>query len=337
MVKMVNHPLRIAVVGLGPIGLAAAEHVAADPHGEMTLAALIDLDPAKAGKSLGELGHIDGESDGPVVTADIDELTGVDLAIVCTGSHFDRLAPTLRQLMRKGVYVVSSCEEMAWPWLRHPHLADVINGEAVAAGVAMVGTGVNPGFVMDLLPVVLASMATGVKRVRVTRVVDASTRRLPLQRKVGATMSPDQFRKLASQNLIGHMGMGESVVMLAQGLGRHPMQKEVRVTLAPVLAEHATACDLGLIAAGQVRGMCNTGRWSGQGLEIELELTMAIGETHPRDEIEIVADRTLHLTIPGSTPGDTATVASLVNIARVLPRVPPGLKTMLDLPPAGSR
>ena len=333
MLNQSPEKLRVAVVGLGPIGLETAKKIAVD--GEMQLSALVDLDPAKFHKSLAQL--TGGPVEGPSVLADLDDVGAIDLAILCTGSHFDRIAPTLRQCLRKKAHVVSSCEEMAWPWLRHPHLADVLNAEAIAAGVAMVGTGVNPGFVMDLLPVILSSMTTGVKRVRVTRVVDASTRRIPLQRKIGATMTPEHFRKLATQNQIGHMGMGESVVMLAQGLGRHPMQKEVRTSLAPVLAEHDVACGLGPIEAGRVRGMYNTGHWSGGGLEIELELTMAVGEKQPRDEIEITADRDLHVVIPGSTPGDTATVAALVNVARVLPRVKPGLRTMLDLPAVGSR
>jgi len=324
---------RVAVVGLGPIGLETAKRVAVD--GELQLSALVDLDPAKFDKTLAELSP--GAPESPSVLADLDDIGDVDIAILCTGSHFDRIAPTLRQCLRKKAQVVSSCEEMAWPWLRHPHLADVLNVEAMQAGVAMVGTGVNPGFVMDLLPVVLSSMTTGIRHVRVTRVVDASLRRLPLQRKIGATMTQEHFRKLAGANLIGHMGMGESVTLLAQGLGRHPMRAEVITSIAPVVAEHDMACNLGPIAAGQVRGMYNTGRWQGGGIEIELELTMAVGEKNPRDEIQITADRDLHLIIPGGTFGDTATVAALVNVARVVQRAKPGMRTMLDLPPAGSR
>ena len=328
-----NTQINVAVIGLGPIGLAAAGLVARDPM--MRLTGLADTDPKKAGKRLADLG---AEIACDVkITDDVEAVGPTDVAILCTGSHFDRIAPTLRQLMRIKAHVVSTCEEMAWPWLRHPHLADVIAAEARAAKVALVATGVNPGFVMDLLPVVLASMVTGISAVKVTRVVDAATRRQPLQRKVGATMTPEHFRKLAGEGRIGHMGIGESVVMLAQGLGRHPTQKEVRTTIVPLLAERGIDCALGTIAAGQVRGMQNTGRWSGAGLEIELSLTMAVGENEPRDEIYIVGDRTLMMTIPGGTPGDTATVAALVNVARQMPNLLPGLHTMLDLPAVGSR
>ncbi len=325
--------IKIAVIGLGPIGLACAKAVQRDQS--LRLTGLIDIDPAKLGKRLVELDP-DAEADDVGIVLDIDDMQEKpDVAILCTTSYFDRLAPTLRQCMRLGIDVSSSCEEMAWPWLKHPHLSDVINGEAQKAGVTLVGTGVNPGFVMDLLPVVLSSMVSGVKKVNVTRVVDALTRRLPLQRKIGSTMTPEHFKKLADDNKIGHMGIGESVVMLAQGLGRHPMQSDIKITLDPVIAEREIECTVGTVLPGQVCGMHNTGSYIGGGIEIQLDLTMALASPNPRDEIEIVGDRTILTLIPGSTPGDTATVAALVNVARKLPAAAPGLKTMLDLGACG--
>ena len=326
-------PVNVAVIGLGPIGLAVAAAVTRDPS--MRLAALVDVDPNKVGRRLTDLGET-ADSDVAVIS-DIDALDAIDIAILCTGSHFDRIAPTLRQLMRLKAHVVSSCEEMTWPWLRHPHLADVMNGEAKKAGVALIGTGVNPGFVMDVLPLTLSSMVTDVKRVRVTRVVDALMRRVPLQRKVGATMTVKHFNDLAKENRIGHMGLGESIVLVAQGLGRHPMRSEVQLRIEPVIAERPIECAIGIVQPGDVCGMRNVGTWSGGGIDIELDLTMALAAKDPRDHIEVVGDRTITAVIPGSTPGDTATVAALVNVARVLPQVSPGLKTMLDLPMVAGR
>ncbi|HEY0009778.1 MAG TPA: Gfo/Idh/MocA family oxidoreductase, partial [Tepidisphaeraceae bacterium] len=145
--------LNVAVIGLGPIGIAAAKAVQRDVN--MKLTALVDLDPAKLGKRLVNLDET-ADADDIAVVSDLDETDAqIDVAILTTGSRFDRIAPNLRQLMKRKCHVVSSCEEMTWPWLRHPHLADVIGGEARSAGVALVGTGVNPGFVMDLLPVAL--------------------------------------------------------------------------------------------------------------------------------------------------------------------------------------
>src|SRR3954463_2692892 len=174
--------LRVVVVGLGPIGIGAARAVLADPG--MKLVGLVDIDPAKVGKPVTEL------EGGPVVSKSLKEGagSGADVAIVTTTSKLDRMAPTLREALALGLHVVSSCEEMAWPKYRHAELAGQLDAEAKRAGKVLLGTGVNPGFVMDLLPVVLSSMVLTAKRVRVLRQLDASTRRRPLQQKVGATM-----------------------------------------------------------------------------------------------------------------------------------------------------
>ncbi len=327
--------LKLAIIGLGPIGIAAAKMAQNDQS--FQLVGLIDNDPAKLGKRLVDLDP-QANADDVAITSDIDKLDlKPDVAILSTTSYFDRLAPTIRDLMRNKIHVASSCEEMAWPWYRYPHLSDVINGEAIKAGVTLVGTGVNPGFVMDLLPVVLSSMLSRVEKIKVTRVVDVLTRRLPLQRKVGSTMTVEEFKNLAKQNKIGHMGIAESVVMLAQGLGRHPMHSDIFVKLAPVIAEREIESLVGIVQPGQVCGMHNVGKYEGGGISIELDLTMALAAENPRDEITLTGERTITTIVPGSTPGDTATVAALLNVARMLPSAPRGLKTMLDLPVCSCR
>jgi hypothetical protein len=323
--------LRVVVVGLGPIGIGAAKAVLADPG--MKLVGLVDIDPAKVGKPVSEL------EGGPVVSKSLTEGAGggADVAIVTTTSKLDRMAPTLREALALGLHVVSSCEEMAWPKYRHAALAAEIDAEAKRAGKALLGTGVNPGFVMDLLPVVLSSMVLSATRVRVIRQLDASTRRRPLQQKVGATMTREQFAALKAKNEIGHQGLAESVAMIAAALGREAKPGSIEVTLDPVMAERETPSAMGAIQPGQVRGMHNVGRWSDNMLSIDLDLTMAVGLNGSKDRVEIEGPVPLTLEIPGGTPGDTATVAALVNCARALPRARPGLLTMLDVGPCAAR
>jgi len=325
--------LRVIVIGMGPIGVNCAKQILADT--DLQLVGLVDLDPAKVGKTADELDGL-GHGAGPKVTANIPDAPA-DVAIVATTSKFDRVVPTLRELMSRKIHVVSSCEEMAWPRYLHPELAAEIDAEAKRAGVALLGTGVNPGFVMDFLPIVLSSMVTKVSNVKVIRRVDASKRRLPLQAKVGATMSVQQFNHLKSHGKIGHMGIAESVAMLAAGLGREVKRGEVRVMLEALVADGEIPSLLGTIHRGQVRGMRNTAHWTGDGLTIDLDLIMALGENDAQDSVELTGPTPLKLLIPGGTPGDTATVASLVNFVRVLPNCSPGLKTMLDVPVAGAR
>jgi 2,4-diaminopentanoate dehydrogenase len=327
--------LRVMVIGLGPIGIGAARAVLADKGLQLT--GLVDVDPNKIGKTLSEIGA--GVSGGPKIVGSISEAAaaGAGVAIVTTSSRIDRVIPTLRELMGHQIHVVSSCEEMSWPAYLHPDLARKVDDEAKRAGVALLGTGVNPGFVMDFLPVVLSSMVTRVSGVTVRRYVDAGTRRQPLQAKVGATMTVEHFNGLARDGKIGHMGIAESVAMLASGLGRDVKHGQVRVTLDPVVADRELPSLLGPIAPGKVCGMRNTASWAGDGLSIQLDLVMAIGTKDPHDSIELDGPIPLKLRIENGTPGDTATIASLVNFVRVLPASTPGLKTMLDVAVAGAR
>ncbi len=328
--------LNIIVIGLGPIGISAARAVQQDKG--MKLVGLVDVDPAKVGKTLTQLN--DGAAGGgPKVVSNVAQTMSKkpQVAIVTTASHFDRVAPTLRECIKSKIHVVSSCEEMSFPAFRNKKLAAEIDAQARKKKVALLGTGVNPGFVMDLLPLVLSSMVTKVTGVKVIRRLDAARRRLPLQAKVGATMTPEHFRDLANQHKIGHMGIGESVAMIAKGLGREARPKDVKITLDPVIADREFDSALGKIAPGMVCGMRNTAGWTGKDLTIELDLTMAVGAPDAQDRVELSGPVPLTLIIPGSTPGDTATVAAMINCARLLPNVTPGLKTMLDMPPATAR
>jgi hypothetical protein len=322
--------MRAVIVGLGPIGIGAARGVLADPG--MELAGLVDIDPVKVGLRVPEL------EGGPLVSRSLSEVGRADVAIVTTTSKLDRMASTLREALSLGLHVVSSCEEMAWPRYRHAELASELDAEAKRAGRALLGTGVNPGFVMDLLPVVLSSMVLTANRVRVVRRVDASTRRRPLQQKVGATMTREEFESLAKRNEIGHQGLAESVALIAAGLGREAKSGSIEVTLEPVMAEREIPSALGVIKTGRVCGMHNLGRWSDSLLSVELDLTMAVGLSDPKDVVEIAGPAPMKLEIVNGTPGDTATVAALVNCARALPRCGrAGLLTMLDVGVCGAR
>ncbi len=333
----------VVVVGLGPIGVSCARAVRADRG--LCLCGLVDQDPAKWGAALEDISaqpEHGPEAKGnlrvqPSLAEVLRDGNAADVAIVCTSSDFVNVAETVTQCLEHGLSVVSSCEQMAWPWYRHEALARQMDAAARAAGCAVLGTGVNPGFVMDSLAVSLAGVLRCVKRVHCVRRLDAGLRRLPLQKKVGATLSVARFRELAAAGDMGHKGLAESAAMLGAGLGRKVEPGSVVESLEPVVAERACPCELGLIEPGMVAGMRNTARWEGDGLAIELDLTMAVGIEDAADRIEFDGPVNLRMRIPGATPGDSATVAMLVNQARQIGRAAPGLRTMLDMPPAGCR
>lgn len=342
---------RVIVVGLGPIGVAVARAVRAQR--DVRLVGLVDNDPGKHGKLLDDLISTPTTGQEPAgpdqitslrVVTTIDEALaaaggagGADVAAVTTTSRFDAMAGTVRQCLGHGLHVVSTCEQMSWPRYRHAELADALDAEAAAAGVTLLGTGVNPGFVMDTLAVVLAGMVRRVTKVRCVRRVDASVRRGPLQQKIGATMSVERFKSLAAEGKMGHQGLAESVAMLAAGLGHCVEPGGVSETLEPVTTDQPRPSALGLIEPGRVAGIHNVATWTSPsgGLTIELDLSMVVGLPDPFDKVRIEGPVSLMMKIPGSIPGDSATVASVINQIPNLPRVRPGLRTMLDMPPAG--
>ena len=259
-----------------------------------------------------------------------------DVVVHCTGSSLGAVMPQLRQIVNAGAAIVSSCEELMFPWRRQPDQAAEIDGFAKTAGVSILGTGVNPGFAMDLLPLVLSEVAARVNGVRVTRVVNASLRRGPLQRKIGAGLSAEEFRQRVEAGTLGHVGLPESLDMLAAGLGWKLGEREE--VLEPVLATEQVVTDFVDVPAGAVAGIHQVTRaTSDDGCEIRLELNMYVGATNPRDEIKLDGDPPLHLIVQGGIFGDTATAAILANAIPAVHVAAPGLRTMLDMPPMPSR
>ncbi|MFP4144143.1 MAG: dihydrodipicolinate reductase [Phycisphaeraceae bacterium] len=330
--------IRVTIVGLGAIGRSCARAVLAESG--MELVGAVDTDPAQVGRGLASLLESQDEGFGAStdleVTGDLGSaLANTDVAVVTTRSDLSSVAPILCEAIAKKVAVVSSCEQMSWPWYAHPDLARQLDAEAREAGCALLGTGVNPGFVMDTLAVVLASVARRVTRVRCVRRIDASVRRAALQEKLGIGLEPEAFRERLERGDIGHVGLPESIALTAAGLGHQVAPGEVELTLEPVLAEEPTPWAGGQLKPGRVAGVHHLARWAHRGLKIEMDLTMAAGVRKPLDKICIQGPVPLCLKIDGAVPGDSATVAVLLNHIPRVRSAPPGLRTMLDIPPSG--
>ncbi len=324
--------LRVLSVGLGPIGLEAARLALAGRS--LELVGAVDLDPEKAGRDLAELLGLD-EATGLRVERDLAAALArarPDVAILCTGSTVPAVLADVERIVRAGAGVVSSCEELLWPALQHPELARRLDAAARSGGSAILGTGVNPGFVLDFLPVVLSGVSRRVERVRGVRILDAAARRLPLQKKVGAGLAVEEFRRLVAAGRLGHVGMRESVALVGHALGFD--LDEVTQTVEPVVAERRIETAHVVVEPGRAAGIRNLGFGrSGGETRVELVLEMYVGAPDPRDEIFLEGDPPLHLAIEGGTPGDAATAAILVNSLAGVAAAPPGLKTVLDLPP----
>ncbi len=316
-------------VGLGPIGLRVAELMTT--RRDVALVGAVDPDPAKAGRKLSDLLGAPLEPDVRVV-ASLEELAGNQAAVAahCTGSHLQQVKRQLLELAAAGLNVVSTCEELAFPWHHHPDEAAEIDRAAKDAGVTILGAGVNPGFVCDALPLMLSNVCQRISRVRVERVGDARMRRGPFQRKIGAGLTPEEFRAEVEAGRLGHVGFPESVAMIASGLGWDLERTEQ--TVEPVIAEREIKTTEVAVTAGEVCGLRQQVRgWIGGEPRIELRLEAYLGAPEPTDLVRLEGVPELELRIPGGTHGDLATVASVVNYLGRVVSASPGLKTVAEL------
>jgi len=322
--------LRVIQYGLGPIGSAMARHVV-DRRG-MRLVAGIDIDPSKVGKDVGEVIQL-GNSLGFKVVDTLSRALAqseADVVLHTTSSHFDGFKDQLLETLGAGLDVVSTSEELSFPWLAHAEQAAEIDAAAKRAGKTILGTGVNPGFLMDALPLSLTAICQRVDRIEVTRVINASTRRGPFQAKIGSGMSVEDFRVKMAAGRMGHVGLSESVGMVFHTLGKHLVSCESEVE--PVVADRRVKTEYVDVRPGQVRGLKQVAHgFADDGEFLTLTFLAALDAGDQADTVKITGLPTVEVTLKG-TNGDLATVAIAVNAIRRVREAEPGLVTMKDLP-----
>ncbi|MDC0708851.1 dihydrodipicolinate reductase [Stigmatella sp. ncwal1] len=330
MAKAPTGPVPVVVMGLGFIGQEIAR--AALASSEVELIGAVDTHASLAGRPLSD---VLGQPAAKLKVSDsLEKALGRrkgGVLLHATGSRLPHIMDQLLEALKLGVPVVSTCEELAFPFLKHPELAEKLDQAAQEAGVAVLGTGVNPGFLMDRLVATVGQACGPVRKVAVTRVVDARTRREALQRKVGAGLSEEEFFELVDKEQLGHVGLLESAALCALGLGLDCDDYEEEV--APVFAEEDISGGAFPVRQGRVAGMFQSVVGFEEGQErVRLELTIAVGAEDPKDRIEIDADPRLVVEIPGGVAGDRATAHTLVNAAPRLTAAEAGLLTVLELP-----
>ena len=323
--------IRAIQYGVGPIGASIARLMREKQAIEIVGA--IDSDPEKAGRDLGEVAGAADAPWGVTVSADAAQVLGLpaDVVVHSTSSALPAVMEQLLACLEAEACVVSTCEELSYPYRTYPELAAQLDKAAKDWGVALVGTGVNPGFAMDKLVVTLAAVSQKIEHVRGVRIVDAGTRRLPLQKKVGAGLSVEEFRAKVQAGAIKHVGLPESVAMVADSLNLQV--DEISETIEPVIAAAQVTTPFLTVAAGQVAGVHQIARGLlAQKELIYLELQMYVGAKSPADTVEILGHPNISLVIPGGSPGDIATASVVVNTIPVLLDAPAGLRTARDLP-----
>lgn len=324
---------RVALIGLGPIGIEVGRALV--PRSDIDILGAADPMPDKFGRELEDVLGMPASLAGIGVSpsarvlyeASSDTRSKNDVAIICTGSRLPSIANQIDEAIEAGFHIVSTCEELAYPQLTQAALAHHIDRKAKEKGVAVLGTGVNPGLVMDRLVLEVASACVSIDRVLVTRVVDAAKRRGPLRAKVGAGLTRKEFEEGVAARQLGHVGLSESAAIIAHGLGLPT--DEITETIRPVIATVETDG----IEPGRVLGLHQIAIvQAGDKVRVTLDLTMAVGVVDPADRIEIEGDPPISLVVSGGFHGDRATVGCVVNAIPFIVQAPPGLHNVVTLP-----
>jgi 4-hydroxy-tetrahydrodipicolinate reductase len=317
-------PIPVAQYGIGPIGAEIARLLLTKPW--VKLVAAVDIDPRKIGKDVGQVIGV-GRDVGVIVTPHV--VGRPEVVCHSTGSRLREVEPQLRALLEGGCHVVSTCEELSFPIDKT--IREELTQVARRHNVTLLGTGVNPGFVMDKLPLTLTAVCQDIKSLNIIRVQNASTRREPLQRKVGAGMSVDEFRAAVAAGKIKHMGLRESLLMVGNGLGVE-FEQVSDEAIDPIVAEREVVTQYLKVAPGQVAGVHQTIDGKGR-IDVRLELRMYVGaEDVAADRVVVHGVPDLELEIKGGVHGDRATAAMVVNAIPRVVSARPGVLTMDDIP-----
>ena len=322
--------IRVMHVGLGPIGAAVAKQLLT--RRGFQIVGAVDIDPNKAGRDVGEVIEI-ARRLRVKVTTDIGKTIRAsrpDVVVLCTSSSLREVAPQIEEVLKRRVPIVTTTEEAAYPAPYNRRLARRLDEAARKAKVAVLGTGVNPGFTMDALPISLSAVCERVDRIDVRRVQDARIRRLPFQQKIGAGLTLDQFRRKVDDGSVRHVGFTESIQMIGDAMG----WRLDRITddVEPKIAEEAVESDLLAVDPGYVCGIIQDGvGYVGGEPRITLHLEAYLGAPESYDSVLIEGSPRIASRIDGGVHGDIATASIAVNSIPAVIAAPPGLRTMRDL------
>jgi 2,4-diaminopentanoate dehydrogenase len=323
--------IKVMHFGLGPIGAAIVKQVATRPG--FKIVGAIDIDPAKVGRDLGDVVGLPKRL-GAKVSGDAAKALKAarpDVVILCTSSSIKKVLPQIEMILKAKVPIVSTTEELSYPGYTHIRQARQIHALAKKAKVAVLGTGVNPGFAMDALPIALTAVCERVDRIVVHRVQDARVRRLPFQQKIGAGLTTEQFQKKVDDGSVRHVGLTESIAMIADAMGW--TLDRITDDIQPKLAAVTISSEFLAVDPGYVCGIVQEGVGYRKGQPaIRLRMEAYLGAPETYDAIEIDGSPRLDVHVAGGIHGDIATTAMVINsIGKVLVAAP-GLHTMRDMP-----
>ena len=322
--------IRVVLVGLGPIGAAVAAQLLS--RRGFRIVGAVDIDPEKVGRDLGDVLGVGRRLRVPIGDSISRAIKAgkPDVAVLCTSSSLKAVVGQFEEALKHRVPIVTTTEEAAYPSRRHRALAKRIDAAARKARVAVLGTGVNPGFTMDALPIALSAVCERVDRIEVHRVQDARIRRLPFQQKIGAGLTAEEFQARVDAGTVRHVGFTESIQMIADAMGWR--LDRIVEQVAPKLADQPVRSTMLAVERGQVSGIIQTAAgYVGDEVKVSLRLEAYLGAPQAYDSVLIEGSPRIFSKIDGGVHGDIATASMTVNAIPTVIAADPGFRTMRDV------
>jgi 4-hydroxy-tetrahydrodipicolinate reductase len=323
--------IHVLQIGFGPLGIQIGKYIAQKSTVKTIVG--VDVNANLIGKPLSELDH--NLPNDVLIFASVKEAVNYleikpDIAIITTVSSLEKIIPQIEEVAAFGIPVISTCEELSYPWILQPELSKQLDAICKKHNITCLGTGVNPGFLMDYLPAVFTSISKEIEQITVERVQDATPRRVPFQQKIGAGLTLAEFKKKEATGTLRHVGLQESVYLLANSIGLE--LDEVTESLHPVIAETAVASQAIKVDKGDARGVEQVAHGYKNGIcKIKMHFKAAIGESRSFDKVTIKGVPNFTSEIDGGINGDIATCAITINCIHSVLKAPTGLQTMATI------
>ncbi len=331
-----SEPFRVLQIGFGTIGRTIAKAIIEREN--LELVGVVDTEPSLRNQQVEKQLSLKSTTV-TMIRGDLKEVLNeltpqpADAVLVLTSSSLEKVAPTISLCLKSGMDVLSLCEELSYPYIRYPQLSKELDQLGKQTGKTILGTGINPGFLMDLLPTILSAPCIHVDAIHVTRHMNSSHRRKAFQKKIGTGMTKKSFTDAIKEKVItGHVGLVESIHMIGAALYLDLDHVE-ELPPEPVIAANEIKTPFFLVKKGDVRGLKSraVGQKSGKTL-VTLDF-QAYAEASPEyDEVRIEGIPKIHQRIEGGVQGDFGTVGMIVNMIPIVIKARPGLLTMKDLP-----
>jgi len=335
---MKNNKVKIVIWGFGAMGSGMAKMILKKQG--FDIVGICDLYDGIVGKSMFDVLNIENNQDHDVIISNnIDQILiekKPDLVLLATDSFTKGAYPKIKKIVEYGINVISTAEEMAYPLANQPELAKEMDMLAKKNNVTVLGTGVNPGMMMDLLAVCISGVMDEVDDMEISRINSLSPFGKTVMEEQGVGLSVEEFnRRLEAGDMAGHVGFKESVYMIAHALGLEVSQFEQ--SMKPIITDIDRKSPYGFAAKGDVCGV-----------EMSAKATLDNGKIihmyHPQqiepemvgvstgDYIKIKGKPPINLSNSPEVEGGIGTIAICVNMIPHVLNSNPGLKTMIDLP-----